>query len=551
VSLWSLMCRLTGAKPPSKPTDRTMAPIDITHLWQEYEHPSEHIFWILVDVQELVPHGFRPPTGCDGDVDEQLFLSIDPSSIHFQADTKRNAKQPSNAGRRRVEPSGQLDPSIDVILADVLPISGGAGISEGWLALVSAPYLYPSQYMNATPDALLQRLYFQKLVPDDSGRTYGDLVSIDCYKTKRLVVYSASKSTNLSGPVLIAGAKSEYVVRVGMGVAVQTAQPAVSGLAVLHGLVVAISNAEPSLPVISVQIALVRRNLPAFMNWKGLGEAQALQTRLIVQVSPTDIVAVHRIMPYALYQHTMLPSNGSTPGSFDLGVTGNLDFGNATELTDALSILNAWHGFGAYQVGVKLSRVTPLPAKEALGVIAKNCLLFGITGPGMDAYRYHIGAALHSWALRKTGRVRNTAADNTLHLQIPGCLFACMLHELVPWGPTVGMTSAVSLDDGVLMVTLPDFQTAAGLLQRDNGLFDFTEYGRGFLQLYAPIVFKWEMYDTGRSSDESRSVEGFVAITFAHYVQRNCHNNFEIYSTLDHQYSACQLRKRPSECPHS
>ena len=61
--------------------------------------------------------------------------------------------------------------------------------------------------MNATPDALLQRLYFQKLVPDDSGRTYGDLVSIDCYKTKRLVVYSASKSTNLSGPVLIAGAK--------------------------------------------------------------------------------------------------------------------------------------------------------------------------------------------------------------------------------------------------------------------------------------------------------------------------------------------------------
>ena len=255
MSLWSLMCRLTGAKPPSKPTDRTMAPIDITHLWQEYEHPSEHIFWILVDVQELVPHGFRPPTGCDGDVDEQLFLSIDPSSIHFQADTKRNAKQPSNAGRHRVEPSGQLDPSIDVILADVLPISGGAGISEGWLALVSAPYLYPSQYMNATPDALLQRLYFQKLVPDDSGRTYGDLVSIDCYKTKRLVVYSASKSTNLSGPVLIAGAKSEYVVRVGMGVAVQTAQPAVSGLAVLHGLVVAISNAEPSLPVISVQIA--------------------------------------------------------------------------------------------------------------------------------------------------------------------------------------------------------------------------------------------------------------------------------------------------------
>ena len=113
------------------------------------------------------------------------------------------------------------------------------------------------------------------------------------------------------------------------------------------------------------------------------------------------------------------------------------------------------------------------------------------------------------------------------------------------------MANAVSLEDGVLMVTLPDFQTASRLLQRDSGVFDFTEYGRGFLELFAPIVFKWEMYDTGRSTQESRSVEGFVAITFASYSYRNADNDHEIRGTSDHHHSAAQLRKRPSECPHS
>jgi hypothetical protein len=82
-------------------------------------------------------------------------------------------------------------------------------------------------------------------------------------------------------------------------------------------------------------------------------------------------------------------------------------------------------------------------------------------------------------------------------------------------------------------------------------VFDFTEYGRGFVELFAPIVFKWEMYDTGRSTEESRSVEGFVAITFAFYEARNADNDHSPRSTREHSHSAGQLRKRPSECPHS
>ena len=40
VSLWALMCQLTGAQPPYMPTDRNMRPIDTTHLWKQYAHPA-------------------------------------------------------------------------------------------------------------------------------------------------------------------------------------------------------------------------------------------------------------------------------------------------------------------------------------------------------------------------------------------------------------------------------------------------------------------------------------------------------------------------------
>ena len=99
------------------------------------------------------------------------------------------------------------------------------------------------------------------------------------------------------------------------------------------------------------------------------------------------------------------------------------------------------------------------------------------------------------------------------------------------------------------MVELPSFQSASSLLQRNTGLFDFTSYGKGFVELHAPIVFKWEMYDTSRSAESSRSVDGFVAITFASYVERNRHNNMEIKDTSDNTSSVRQLRQPPSKCP--
>jgi hypothetical protein len=256
-------------------------------------------------------------------------------------------------------------------------------------------------------------------------------------------------------------------------------------------------------------------------------------------------------MPHALHQHGGHLKT-SAPGSFDLVVVGDITF--ATDLTDPRLILNTILNTdvaAATPVKMQINRVAPLQAKCALDVIAGNNQVFGFYRPGIHPYLYYLATSLHNFALSKTTMARNTCADNTLHLQIPGCIFASMIKTLVPWSSTLQMQDTVSLWDGVLMVKLPDFQSAAGLLQRDNGLFDFTQYGRGFVELFAPIVFKWEMFDTSRDTDESRSVDGFVAITFAFYEERNRDNNAVIKDTRKNRNSAAQLDKRPSECPRS
>ena len=103
--IWSLICRLTGAEPPTRPTDRTMDPIDIAHLWKQYKRRSnEKIYWILVDMQELVAFGFRPPTQNtrSNEVDTQLFLSIDPTTTHFQR------IQNTEVGNLRIQTDAEL-----------------------------------------------------------------------------------------------------------------------------------------------------------------------------------------------------------------------------------------------------------------------------------------------------------------------------------------------------------------------------------------------------------------------------------------------------------
>ena len=551
--MWSLIVRLTGATPPYKLTDRDMSPIDISHLLKEYPRPIQEIAWTLVDCEELESFGF------DREQDEVLFLAFPLSSVHFQVDRKRNSKQISDPSKRRKEPRGQLDPSFNPILADVYLLPGG-------LAVVSSPYCWPSQYINSTPPSVLQRLYYDIPIPDGDGAKVGDRLQIHPDSVMKLTVFSGSGVVRQESPVLLAGPKSELVIRPGMSVAFQNtaAPPEIPELAVLNGLITAISESDKS---VTVQVVLAYRNLPqSFMNWKYLGVAEVLQTRLVVQVRPEDIVAVHRIMPHALHHHgRALGSSWRTPGSVDLVVVGDLDFEvvwspdtvrrRVDATWEAHSTLLAMHGKsnGAPQcVRMNLARVSPLVEKDALKLISRNCKLYGTYGIGRDSWLCHIADALHGWALDKSKIVQNTKADNTLHLRIPGCVFATLLHDVLPWtknGGRLGMEKAVTLCDGLLKVQLPDFSSAEKLLGRDTGLFDFTSYGRGHVELFPPIVCKWEVFDSDLDSVDSRSPEGFVAITFAYYVVRNRDNDHAITNTRDHRKSPAQLHLPPSKCP--
>ena len=56
------------------------------------------------------------------------------------------------------------------------------------------------------------------------------------------------------------------------------------------------------------------------------------------------------------------------------------------------------------------------------------------------------------------------------------------------------------------------------------------------------------MFDTTQSLANSRAVDGFVAITFSHYITRDRNNDSEIRSTKCHKQSGGQLNQTPAKC---
>lgn len=542
--VWITICKLTGAQPPPKARlAGTAKTVDMTHLLDAYPRPSEIFHWMFAKAEEF-GHQVKPG-------DDLVFHGIRAESLYFQSDHKRTDGPPR----------GELDPAITVHVSDVHAIPPGNGLAAGYV-FFSPPYEYNVNYVNDIPGEHLERLYYnQSINLRGSISTIGQHLRIFPKSAMRPLSIITGHQCNGDGapasgpePVLMGGPKMDTVLRVGMGVTFKLEPQAVpEELAVLQGLVVSVN--QPQL-CICVRLALTYQNLPAYMRFDRLGLDQVLQTCLELWVKPEDVLAVHRIMPNALHQHGGYLRT-SPHGSFDLVVVGHLKFSTEPKIgaqesprnTATLGVLNAMHGIGDDPVQMELHRVACFATKKALGVIAGNARLFGLSRPGYGPHLSHISWALWNFALGKTRVTNNTTVDNTLHIQMCGNMLACMLLDLVPWGPGLEMEKAVSLQEGVLMVELPSFQSAAGLLQRDNGLFDFTSYRKGFVELYSPIVFKWEMYDTTRSAETSRSVDGFVAITFASYSERNADNNFEIKGTRENDSSARQLRQRPSKCP--
>ena len=96
---------------------------------------------------------------------------------------------------------------------------------------------------------------------------------------------------------------------------------------------------------------------------------------------------------------------------------------------------------------------------------------------------------------RKAILSKTPTSDNTLHLQVDEWLFVRVLHKCLDLG-----ACQVTNDEGGIFVTAPTLESAKTRLglEDHDGESDLTQYGHAFIKVFAPIAFKWEIYDTAR-----------------------------------------------------
>ena len=315
------------------------------------------------------------------------------------------------------------------------------------------------------------------------------------------------------------------------------------------GVVCTVSDEE-----ITVRVLMGIKHMPPLFNsWARVGLGAVFQTNIGWSFDPSLVDCVFASRPSALWQFPGLSDDAEPGKDSDVYIVAHVDF-FATKAQDQVdnpqTILHGAYGVGPLCgpgcVKLHLHPVTPMSATAALKMAAVDMpSLFGSLHRGLGPYRHHVRMALFEWVRSKPLLARTTAANNTLHLQMDGWLYARLLYEDLDLAECT-----TSLRDGVLCIEAPSFQSAKRLLGCENGVFDLTVYGHGFIEMFAPMVFKWEIYDTVRGKTDSRSPDGFVAITFAGYEERDRHNRpGGLKDTLHHPESEKQKRKRVSACP--
>ena len=174
--------------------------------------------------------------------------------------------------------------------------------------------------------------------------------------------------------------------------------------------------------------------------------------------------------------------------------------------------------------------------------------IHGSSAHCLEALLDFIQQRVGEFARGKAAMTNTPHADNTLHLRVDGALFLRVLDKYLKMDEC-----DVSVMDGVFFVTAWSWEAAQLLLLppgQADGVFDLRVHGWGLVELFAPIVFKWEIYDTTRGRDNARSPDGFVAITFSGYEERDRHDlPGGIKDTRPHPQTSRQMYKRPSACP--
>ena len=511
-----------------------------TGTFQHLYEKGTEVKWMLTTTEWLKSYcGFTLG-------DPQVFVAPKVGTFFFQNNYK-------NKGTSRDEPRGQLDPCIAVTMRDVRRLNGRL---EGF-ALVGPEYEWP-QYLASLPRDCLEAINDQ---PYRDGRLGVFLEIRACRPGKDLDCLLGSGIEDTDQNAIMGGT----IIRPGMCIgfcsdfALDVSHDAIRHL---QGIITRIDPDCDDVDSVMVRVLLSRRNLPPCMDWPSLGRHQVFQTNIFLRVSLKAIHSVVRIMPHQLYQDGCV--NGRTP--CDLVVVGHLtvQLEGLTSTGDHFEILK-----GMSTSKLVIDRIKPLTPAVAFRVLhmtnmlfgcGGNSVLFGIGNRTHGVYQQYLSDAVTEFALTKCLRANDTRRDNTLHLNMYGPVLMSMLHDLLLWRDSdagIKEEDCITIENGTVIVTIPTFEDARPLLPNIDGVYDLTQFGFGFVQLYAPIAFKWEMYDTGcGKTGASRSVDGFTAVTFESYVERDRHNRGLIKGTRadptderEQNANKRQLRLPPSRCP--
>ena len=518
------------------------------HLYELNGTPVQ-VEWSLVTTEWLQNHcGWQ-------NKDAQVFVSADPTTLFFQSDYK-------NKGGGLDEKRGQLDPSILIIMRDVHRLMPEDKLDI--FAFLGPPYNWP-QYLAALPPDCVQSIFnqpyrdgkledFLEIRSRRPAKELNCLIGYDIGPEAGHFAYSSRDDRIIRPGMCIefnipeAGQGSAEAIDIGL----------INAIRHMQGVVIAVGSHDDP---VEVQLLLASRNLPPCLQWPSLGRDQVFQTDICMKVALADINGIVRVLPHQLHQHGNAGDSIDSTGCHDVVVVAHLTVTGYEKpgLSEALEILRSMP-----TRKLVITRIGPLSDEAAFEVLNMTGMLFGVA-PGANSlfgvgnrnrtvYRDYLKTAAKEFALSKALKAQDTRRDNTLHLNLFGPVLMAMIYDELHWESGKSSTR-VTIQGGTVIVTIPSFEEARPLLLNDDGVYDLTSYGYGFVQLYAPIAFKWEMYDTGGGkTGASRAPDGFTAITFESYVERDRHNQGMIKGTRSSsdpamKANARQLRLPPSRCP--
>jgi hypothetical protein len=355
-------------------------------------------------------------------------------------------------------------------------------------------------------------------------------------------------------------------------------------LAACHGFVSCISDTVDGI-VLTVIIALTSDNLPSFLKWPRLPQESVFQTNLQAIIPAKCVVSSFKIVPVQFHSlsgfisedRRALGKRISQPIERDVYVAGHLEFvpggfkcdkysGNGALSDSEHRALKDWNtryindGYKAFALlsdfcarggaitdrdfaehhapwkvryleltrlrdggrrlpKVTVSSITPFPASAALTAIYKCARL--LAWPGYGPYIFELRAAVRRFAVSKTKRAKyRPGAAVSFLTNLPGAVLMQLVHEYAKKATVVFKEGAV---DAVVDVF------DAYLLGSDNrenvtesGVFNLE--GSGIVEFFAPITFRWVLYNPKKSAEDADiGVEGRAEIIFSKYVAKDRH----------------------------